>query len=65
MRALAAAGIVSGESGAATLAGAEQLRADTGHEVLGPGTTLLLLSTEGATDPVAYREVVGAAAGPG
>jgi len=63
MRALAASGIESGESGAATLAGAAQLRADTGDEVLGPGTTLLLLSTEGATDPVAYREVVGA--GPG
>ncbi len=59
MRALAAAGIVSGESGAATLAGAAQLRADTGNDVLGLGTTLLLLSTEGATDPVTYREVVG------
>ena len=63
MRALAAAGIESGESGAATLAGAAQLRADTGDDVLGPATTLLLLSTEGATDPVAYRAVVGA--GPG
>jgi diaminopropionate ammonia-lyase len=63
MRQLAAAGVVSGESGAATLAGAAQLRADTGDDVLGPRTTLLLLSTEGATDPVAYQEVVGAAAG--
>jgi len=59
MRDLAAAGIVSGESGAASLAGATQLRADTGDDVLGPGSTVLLLSTEGATDPVAYREIVG------
>ena len=65
MRALAAEGVVAGESGAATVAGAAQLRADTGDEVLGPGTTLLLLSTEGATDPAAYREVVGAGPGAG
>lgn len=59
MRALAAAGVVSGESGAATLAGAAQLVADTGDSVLGPATTVLLLSTEGATDPDGYRAVVG------
>lgn len=60
MREFAAAGVVSGESGAATLAAVEQLRADTGDAVLAPDTVVLLLSTEGATDPVAYREIVGA-----
>ena len=59
MRAFAEVGIVSGESGAATLAAALQLRADTGADVLRPDATLLLLSTEGATDPVGYREIVG------
>jgi diaminopropionate ammonia-lyase len=59
MRTLADAGVVAGESGAATLAGAEQLRADTRDTVLAPGTTLLLLSTEGATDPDGYRRAVG------
>lgn len=60
MRRLAGVGIVSGESGAAALAGLTQLRADTGPEVVGPASTVLVLSTEGATDPVAYRKIVGA-----
>ena len=59
MRRLAAVGIVSGESGAASLAGAVQLRRDTGTQVLRGDATVLLLSTEGATDPVAYEEIVG------
>lgn len=59
MRRFAEVGIVSGESGAASLAAALQLRDDTGSDVLGADDTLLLLSTEGATDPVAYREIVG------
>lgn len=59
MRALAGVGIVSGESGAASLAGAMQLCRDTGERVLRGDTTVLLLSTEGATDPVAYQEIVG------
>ena len=59
MRDLAASGIVSGESGAASLAGATQLRRDTGDRVLRPGATVLLLSTEGATDPAAYESIVG------
>ncbi|HEX7094674.1 MAG TPA: diaminopropionate ammonia-lyase [Acidimicrobiales bacterium] len=58
VRALHAVGIVAGESGAASLAAARQLRADTGDDVLEPSDTLLLLSTEGATDPVAYRAIV-------
>jgi diaminopropionate ammonia-lyase len=55
MRALAAEGVVSGESGAV---GAGALL--TGHEALGLDATaiVLLLSTEGATDPVMWEQVV-------
>jgi diaminopropionate ammonia-lyase len=67
MRELAAAGVEAGESGAAGLAGLLEI---TGHGLgaetgLTPDATVLLLCTEGATDPAAYREVVGAAAGAG
>jgi len=60
MRALAAEGIVSGETGAA---GAGALLADLDHDAaealaLTPETTVLLLSTEGATDPAAWDAVV-------
>jgi diaminopropionate ammonia-lyase len=78
MRDLAAAGIVSGETGAAALAGLSELlaplEAPTVRDLdgerarhlrdvarglgLGPDSTVLLLSTEGATDPAAYREIV-------
>lgn len=56
MRALAADGVVAGETGAAALAGLVEAR-----EVVDPAATVLLLCTEGATDPVAYREIVGVA----
>jgi diaminopropionate ammonia-lyase len=64
MRELAAFGVVAGESGAAGLAGLFELmaaehagtRATLG---IGPATRVLLLSTEGATDPVGYGAVVG------
>jgi diaminopropionate ammonia-lyase len=64
MRALADEGIVAGESGAAGLggllalraAGTEQQRERAG---LRPGATVLLVDTEGATDPDNYRTVVG------
>ena len=65
MRLLAEAGVVSGESGAAGLAGLLEIvaSADTGEARellgLGPSTTVLVFSTEGATDPGAYREIVG------
>ena len=59
MRDLAASGVVAGESGAASLAGAAQLRHDTGDALLRPDATVLLLSTEGATDPTAYEAIVG------
>jgi diaminopropionate ammonia-lyase len=54
MRALARQGIVAGETGAAALAGLAAARG-----VLDRSATALLLCTEGATDPVAYREIVG------
>jgi len=56
MRALADVGVVSGESGAASYAGAVQLAA-AGRLVA--SDRVLLLSTEGATDPVAYEQIVG------
>ncbi len=65
MRALAQAGLVAGETGAAGAGGlidlctapdAEPARAAIG---LGRSSRVLLLCTEGATDPVAYRHIVG------
>ncbi|MEV7004973.1 diaminopropionate ammonia-lyase [Streptosporangium sp. NPDC051022] len=60
MRVLAKDSIVAGETGAA---GAAALLA-AGPEALGftPGSRVLILNTEGATDPDAYRRTVGAAA---
>lgn len=64
MRLLAAEGVVSGESGAAGLAGLLELcegqSAGTARVRLGlEGRRVLLLSTEGATDPAAWEEIVG------
>jgi diaminopropionate ammonia-lyase len=58
MRVLAGEGIVSGETGAAALGGLLEL---VEAQVLGPEASVLVLSTEGATDPVAYEEIVGRA----
>ncbi|HNX98156.1 MAG TPA: diaminopropionate ammonia-lyase, partial [Candidatus Aminicenantes bacterium] len=57
--------IESGESGSAGLAALLALRDEAGlaplAEKLGltPQTRVLILNTEGATDPVHYRQVVG------
>ncbi|HEX5541445.1 MAG TPA: diaminopropionate ammonia-lyase [Micromonospora sp.] len=64
MRLLADEGIVAGESGAAGLAGLLAVAEGANHvdrELLGltPQACVLLINTEGATDPVNYREVVG------
>ncbi|WP_353987378.1 diaminopropionate ammonia-lyase [Ruicaihuangia caeni] len=64
MRALAGAGVVSGESGAAGLAGlieiAEHGTAQERSAVgLHPDAVVLLVNTEGATDPENYERVVG------
>ncbi|MGH9062701.1 MAG: diaminopropionate ammonia-lyase [Acidimicrobiales bacterium] len=65
MRSLAAAGIVAGETGASALAGLGEVLTGPDHEErrrelgLGPGSSVLVICTEGATDPVAYRAIVG------
>ncbi len=64
MRILAGDGIVSGESGSAGLAGVAALFRDDGAREalesmgLGPEPGVLLISTEGITDPVLYQRVV-------
>jgi diaminopropionate ammonia-lyase len=66
MRALAGAGLVAGETGAAGLGGLiELLRSDHAAARVALGidssTRVLLISTEGATDPDAYRRIVAGA----
>jgi len=65
MRLLAASGVVAGESGAASTGGLLELmkgvatrRVREALEV-GLATRVLLISTEGATDPVSYQQIVG------
>jgi diaminopropionate ammonia-lyase len=60
VRSLAAAGLDVGETGAAALAGLMALRDDHGDEVPVPaGATVLLIATEGVTDPVNFERIVG------
>jgi len=62
MRSLAGLGIVSGESGAAGLAGLQLAAADPEARAalqLDGTSRVLLFSTEGATDPELYAELVG------
>jgi diaminopropionate ammonia-lyase len=56
MRLLHEDGIEAGESGAAGLAG---LLAHAGRLDLGPADDVIVLVTEGITDPVAYRDIIG------
>ncbi|MGI9087820.1 MAG: diaminopropionate ammonia-lyase [Chthoniobacterales bacterium] len=64
MRALARIGIVAGETGAAGLAGLSEILAgencaqDRARLGVHGNSRVLLLITEGATDPAAYREIV-------
>ena len=58
MRELAKVGVVSGESGAAGLAGLLAFGFEVG---LTKDDRVLVVSTEGATDPVAYRRIVALA----
>jgi diaminopropionate ammonia-lyase len=62
MRDLATVGVTSGETGAAGLAGLRELVA-SGRADLGPETTVLVLNTEGPTDPAAYERITGIAVG--
>ena len=64
VRRMAEGGLVSGETGAAGLAGLLAILVDdtwaASETVEGGGDTrVLLISTEGATDPEAYRRIVG------
>jgi len=65
MRDLADAGVVAGETGAASLAGLAALCDPGQRSALSAGmqlnsrTSVLVLSTEGATDPQAWRRIVG------
>jgi diaminopropionate ammonia-lyase len=69
MRTLAANGVESGETGAAALGGLEAILArddaDALREAIGldGSATVLVLSTEGATDPESYLRIVGRPAG--
>ena len=62
MKLLAEQGVVAGESGVAGLAGFLLAAADpAAREALGlePDSRVLLFSTEGATDPALYEQLVG------
>ncbi len=64
VRELAGAGMAVGESGAAPLAGLRELATDPGGAQLrdaaglGPASRVLLVATEGPTDPVSYRRAL-------
>ncbi|MEO5841140.1 MAG: diaminopropionate ammonia-lyase [Acidimicrobiales bacterium] len=64
MRALAGAGVVAGETGAAALGGFTAFATGPDSEArrqaigLDKTSTVLVLCTEGATDPVGYRSIV-------
>ena len=64
MRLMADCGLVTGESGAAGLGALLGLLGPGAsgawqHLGLGPHSRVLIISTEGATDPVSYRRIVG------
>jgi diaminopropionate ammonia-lyase len=64
VRAFAACGVEAGETGAAALGGLMALqrqgRATPLARLLGEGASVLVLATEGASDVVAWRAIVGA-----
>jgi len=54
--------VVAGESGGVGLAGLIRATGDPESNAalqLGPGSRVLLINTEGATDPARYEEIVG------
>lgn len=59
MRELAAHGLAIGDSGAAPLAALHKLRADDELRAVVSLDRVLLIATEGPTDPDGYRKVVG------
>jgi diaminopropionate ammonia-lyase len=59
MRDLASVGVEAGETGAAGLAGLQALAAADQDAVALAGRSVLVVCTEGPTDPVAYERIVG------
>jgi diaminopropionate ammonia-lyase len=60
LRAMADVGLDVGETGAAALAGLTALVEDHDAELpIGPDATVLVLATEGVTDPVGFTQIVG------
>ena len=61
MRLLASEQIEAGETGSAALAGALAVAASPERDAIGftADATVLLLCTEGVTDPVNYEKIVG------
>ena len=60
MRDLASAAVVAGETGAASLAGLKALLSDQRAQLPDLAErTVLIVVTEGATDPAAYKSIVG------
>lgn len=62
MRDLTGADVITGETGAASLAGLRALLADTAAAAQLPemsNKTALVIATEGPTDPGAYERIVG------
>ncbi len=63
MRDLASAGVVAGETGAAGLGGLLAVLSDSALRdalAIGPDTRVLIINTEGATDPENYQRIVSA-----
>jgi diaminopropionate ammonia-lyase len=60
MRDLATVGVTAGETGGSGLAGLRELVA-SGRTDIGPDSTVLVLNTEGPTDPAAYERITGIA----
>jgi diaminopropionate ammonia-lyase len=67
---LAGTGIVAGETGAAALAGLQAVMTSPAGEPvrialrLGPASSVLVLCTEGATDPAAWQRIAGSGPAP-
>ncbi|WP_053202922.1 diaminopropionate ammonia-lyase [Jiangella muralis] len=63
IRDLAAVGIATSESGAASLAGLRRLRLDSrAGSLLRPSSTVVLFDTEGVTDPAGYDAILAGTA---
>ncbi|MCU1357788.1 MAG: Pyridoxal-5-phosphate-dependent enzyme beta subunit [Acidimicrobiales bacterium] len=60
MRDLARLGVVAGETGGSGLAGLRAL-VESGFDAIGASTSVLVINTEGPTDPEAYERIVGTA----